>query len=193
MIVRLECIIKPFFSIQDKWCPLPHSKRTCTSQSPEERWWFLFWHLLLSPISADRDQTFFWSDSVSAYSLSRNGNWMRWVPASATDTNVRSELFRLFYYSDNFEEVLYLSAPPRENIGIIISGRQAYEGYRALYTGSTTLTDMTALTGLPLDHEYYQARDLRKMIKKYCQFCTRGIESKPGEQYNTGGYRKDNK
>ena len=52
---------------------------------------------------------------------------------------------------------------------------------------------MTALTGLPLDHEYYQARDLRKMIKKYCQFCTRGIESKPGEQYNTGGYRKDNK
>jgi transposase len=38
--------------------------------------------------------------------------------------------------------------------------------YRALYTGSTTLTDMTALTGLPLDHEYYQARDLRKMIKK---------------------------
>lgn len=38
--------------------------------------------------------------------------------------------------------------------------------YRALYTGSTTLTDMAALTGLPLDHEYYQARDLRKLIKK---------------------------
>lgn len=38
--------------------------------------------------------------------------------------------------------------------------------YKALYTGSSTLTDLTAVLGLPLDHQYYQAADLKKMIKK---------------------------
>ncbi len=37
--------------------------------------------------------------------------------------------------------------------------------YKALYTGSCTLTDLTAVLGLPLDHQYYQAADLKKMIK----------------------------
>lgn len=36
---------------------------------------------------------------------------------------------------------------------------------RALYTGSTTLTDLISVLGLPLNHEYYKAADLRKMIR----------------------------
>ena len=38
--------------------------------------------------------------------------------------------------------------------------------YKALYTGSTTLTDLVEVLGLPLDHAYYQTNDLRKMIRK---------------------------
>lgn len=38
--------------------------------------------------------------------------------------------------------------------------------YKALYTGSTTLTDLVSVLGLPLDHVYYQANDLKKMIRK---------------------------
>ena len=38
-------------------------------------------------------------------------------------------LFRLFYYSDIFEEALYLPVDLRDIIGIIILGRQADEEY----------------------------------------------------------------
>lgn len=38
--------------------------------------------------------------------------------------------------------------------------------YKALYTGSSTLTDLVSVLGLPLDHVHYQAKDLNKMIKK---------------------------
>ncbi len=38
--------------------------------------------------------------------------------------------------------------------------------YKALYTGSRTLNDLVAVLGLPLDHEYYQTRQLRALIKK---------------------------
>ena len=38
--------------------------------------------------------------------------------------------------------------------------------YKALYTGSRTLTDLVTVLDLPLDHLYYQASDLKRMIKK---------------------------
>jgi glycerol-3-phosphate dehydrogenase subunit C len=38
--------------------------------------------------------------------------------------------------------------------------------YKSLYTGSSTLTDLVDVLDLPLDHQYYQAADLKKMIKK---------------------------
>ena len=38
--------------------------------------------------------------------------------------------------------------------------------YKALYTGSSTLSDLVSVLGLPLDHQYYQASDLKKMAKK---------------------------
>lgn len=38
--------------------------------------------------------------------------------------------------------------------------------YKALYTGSRTLTDLVTILDLPLDHLYYQASDLKRMIKK---------------------------
>lgn len=38
--------------------------------------------------------------------------------------------------------------------------------YKALYTGSSTLTDLVSVLGLPLNHVYYQSKDLNKMIKK---------------------------
>ena len=37
---------------------------------------------------------------------------------------------------------------------------------KALYTGSSTLSDLVSVLGLPLDHQYYQASDLNKTIKK---------------------------
>lgn len=37
--------------------------------------------------------------------------------------------------------------------------------YKALFTGSSTLTDLVSVFGLPLDHIHYQAKDLNKMIK----------------------------
>ena len=38
--------------------------------------------------------------------------------------------------------------------------------YKALYTGSQTLSDLVSVFGLPLDHEFYQSRQLRSLIKK---------------------------
>ena len=38
--------------------------------------------------------------------------------------------------------------------------------YKALYTGSRTLTDLVTVLDLPLDHLYYQASELKRMIKK---------------------------
>ncbi len=38
--------------------------------------------------------------------------------------------------------------------------------YKALYTGSKTLTDLVSVLGLPLDHVYYQDKDIKKMLKK---------------------------
>ena len=38
--------------------------------------------------------------------------------------------------------------------------------YRALYTGSTTLSDLVSIFELPLDHEYYQAKALKNLTKK---------------------------
>ena len=38
--------------------------------------------------------------------------------------------------------------------------------YKALYTGSSTLTDLVSVLDLPLDHMYYQASDLKKIAKK---------------------------
>ena len=38
--------------------------------------------------------------------------------------------------------------------------------YKALYTGSRTLTDLVTVLDLPLDHLYYQASNLKRMIKK---------------------------
>ena len=38
--------------------------------------------------------------------------------------------------------------------------------YKSLYTGSTTLTDLVSVLGLPLNHVHYQASDLKKLIKK---------------------------
>ena len=37
--------------------------------------------------------------------------------------------------------------------------------YRALYTGSKTLDDLVFTFGLPLNHQYYQEKALRRMIK----------------------------
>ena len=38
--------------------------------------------------------------------------------------------------------------------------------YKALYTGSKTLTDLVSVLGLPLDHVYYHDKDIKKMLKK---------------------------
>ena len=38
--------------------------------------------------------------------------------------------------------------------------------YKSLYTGSSTLSDLVSVLDLPLDHLYYKASSLKKMIKK---------------------------
>jgi hypothetical protein len=38
--------------------------------------------------------------------------------------------------------------------------------YRALYTGSKTLSDLVSVLELPLDHQYYQAMELKRLAKK---------------------------
>ena len=38
--------------------------------------------------------------------------------------------------------------------------------YKALYTGSKTLSDLVSVLELPLDHQYYQAMELKRLAKK---------------------------
>jgi RimJ/RimL family protein N-acetyltransferase len=68
-------------------------------------------------------------------------------------------------------------------------------------TGFTTLSEeeTEVMLGIGVTPELCSKGYGQEMIRitceisENCQFCTRGIESNTEEQYNTGGYRKDNK